>query len=460
MSSPTYDTDAREAALLESCRSVLAAASRAGAEEAEVLASYGESITVTFEKGDLKIAQVDEGGTCGVRAFEDRRVGFSSTNQTGPAALARTATDAVSLARVSVPDDANILPSPRPASTTIDLWHDSLAELSVEEAVGRATELVEAAQAVDPRIALDRSSLTLSRGSVGLAASTGVECSESSNSMSMSLFGMAVDGDDVGGFDYWGDLVRDAAEFQPRMQDVVSRFSEAVLGNLDAGKAETYSGPVLLSPSALLSILINPLVGSTSSIAVQRGRSFLAGKLGERVAPPCFHLRDDPHDTTLAGATAQDREGQPAEPFSLVEDGVLQGYYYNGYSAAVENRESTGHASGGARGVPGLGLHAVSLAPGDGGDREALLAQLDRGLLIQRFSGSVDPASGDFSGVAKSARWVEHGQVQRSVRETLVSGNAFEVLQQLIALGSTSETIMSSVRAPWALAQGFSVTAG
>ena len=72
----------------------------------------------------------------------------------------------------------------------------------------------------------------------------------------------------------------------------------------------------------------------------------------------------------------------------------------------------------------------------------------------------VDPASGDFSGVAKSARWVEGGKVVRPCRETLFSGNAFELLSSILALSSTSESIMGGAFAPWALVDGISVTAG
>ena len=129
-------------------------------------------------------------------------------------------------------------------------------------------------------------------------------------------------------------------------------------------------------------------------------------------------------------------------------------------AAAVDGRESTGHATGGARSVPGLGCHAIAVAPGHGGDPNELRRQLDRGLVVQRFSGSVDPASGDFSGVAKSARWVEGGEEQRSVRETLFSGNAFELLGRLIALSSIGEVVMGSAIAPWALIDDVSVTAG
>ena len=100
------------------------------------------------------------------------------------------------------------------------------------------------------------------------------------------------------------------------------------------------------------------------------------------------------------------------------------------------------------------------VAPGTGGDPQAMLAGLGRGLLVQRFSGSVDPASGDFSGVAKSARWVEGGVVVRPVRETLISGNAFDLLEKICALSSQAESLMGSGKAPWALVDELSVTAG
>jgi PmbA protein len=89
-----------------------------------------------------------------------------------------------------------------------------------------------------------------------------------------------------------------------------------------------------------------------------------------------------------------------------------------------------------------------------------MLAALDKGLFVQRFSGTVDPASGDFSGVAKSARWVEGGCVVRSLRETLISGNAFELLKRVEGLSSVTESIFGSARAPFALIDGLSVTAG
>ena len=138
----------------------------------------------------------------------------------------------------------------------------------------------------------------------------------------------------------------------------------------------------------------------------------------------------------------------------------MKSYLYNGYAAAVEGRTSTGHASGGSRSTPGLGVHSLVVAPGDGGTRSDMFARLGRGLYVQRFSGTIDPASGDFSGVAKSARWIERGECVRSLRETLISGNAFALLKSIVSLSTEVERCMGAASAPFALVDGVSVTAG
>jgi len=457
--STNFDPAVNEQTLRGHASRLVESAHAAGAEEAEAYCVRGQMVAVRFEKGDLKLTTVDEGATLGLRAFRERRTGFASSNQEGEAALERMAGDAAGLARFSPPDDANVLPAPRPAEPGPGI-HESLLGLSIGEAVEHGRQLVARTVAIDPRLSLDQASLNLSLFSSAVASSTGTAASSSDASVSMSVFGMAIDGDDVGGFDYWGDLARDRADLEARSAACSERFARAALGNLGAGKAETYRGPVLFAPAAFQDVFISPLVSAASAIAVQRGRSALAGKLGESVAAEALEIVDDPGDRRLYGACAFDREGIATGRYPIVEAGVLRGYLYNAYAAAVEGIPSTGHGRGGPRSVPGLGAHALCVAPGSGGDARALANTLGRGLVVQRFSGTVDPASGDFSGVAKSARWVEPGSDERPVRETLFSGNAFELLGRILALSSESEVVMGGARVPWALIDGVSVTAG
>lgn len=457
--SSSFDSVGAEADVAARAAELVDRALAAGADEAEAIVSHGETVDVGFEAGDLKLTTVDEGASIGLRVFQDRRQGFASTNQTSEEALGQTVRDAVALAGFSPADEANVLPRPTEGQRR-SLVHPSLAGMRIEEVVERAQELLSMASGIDDRLATDKASLSLNRGASAVFSSAGACAAESDAAISLSLFGMAIDGDDVGGFDYWGDFVRDAADLASVQRAAVDRYAAAALGNLGAGAAETYHGPVLFSPAAFQDVFLSPLVSASSAIAVQRERSALAGKVGEAVAHPSITIVDDPADARLGGACSFDREGIPAARFPLLEAGVLQGYLYNGYAAQVDAVQSTGHAAGGARAVPGLGPHALTVSGGDGGDAAALRATLGKGLVVQRFSGSVDPASGDFSGVAKSARWVEGGEEVRSVRETLFSGNAFELLGKVLALSSSPEVVMGGCRVPWALIDDVSVVAG
>ncbi len=461
LEAPAFDPALEESRLLDRCEQLVALAVKGGADEAEAFGTFSEVACVSFEKGDLKMAQVDDGTSIGLRVFKDGKMGFTSTNQTDESSLEEAANNACTLAGFSVPDEMNQLPEAREPSLELgDLVQPDVGAFGLEAVVECGRDFVERTVAGDSRISIDKADAQASRVSVALHSTRGVHLSESDASVGLSVFGMAVDGDDVSGFDYWGGNVRDLSRLAALTDETIERFSDAVLGNLGAGAAETYAGPVLFSPAAFLSIFISPVVSAASSIAVQRGRSALAGKLGSSVTDSAISILDDPADLELSGAARFDREGQPTSRFAIVEGGVLKSYLYNGYSSKVDDCLSTGHAAGGARSVPGLGPHAISVAAGSGGDRNAMLEALGKGLFVQRFSGTVDPASGDFSGVAKSARWVENGQVVRSLKETLISGNAFELLNEVGTLSTSTETIFSSARAPFALVDGVSVTAG
>ncbi len=439
-------------------------ARRAGADEVEVYGTSGTSVGAKVERGDLGQVHADEGSSLGLRVIVDGRLGFASTNQLDERSLAAAATDAVAIARLSPPDEANVLPDPTPIDPGRLLGHrvdPALASISVAEVVERAQEIARKASAVDPRVSVDQSSFSVVSARSLVLSSRGVSVTDSDAALTMSLMGLAVDGDQTGGMDYRGAVVRDAVEVEAELTRIATEVGRSCVQNLGAKAGESYQGPVLFAPAALAQTLLGPLLGGVSAIAVQRGRSPLAGKLGENVAGG-IRVYDDPSDRSSAGARAFDREGRAAQRFEIVQGGRLSGFLHNAYSAAVDGVVSTGHAQGGTRGVPGLGAHAIVMAAdGEGpADEAAMIRELGRGLYVQRFSGSVDPASGDFSGTAKSARWVEGGEVVRSVQEVMLSGNAFALLRDAVRLSKASERVGGSSRIPWALVDRVSVTAG
>ncbi|MEM6675188.1 MAG: TldD/PmbA family protein [Planctomycetota bacterium] len=451
--------------LAERARELLDLALRAGAGEAEVCAHSRKSLGAKVEKGDLGQVTADEGSTLGLRVVLDGRLGFASTNQAHREALESAARDAVAIARLSPADEANVLPEPAAVDDGARIGarvDPSLAGMAIEDVVDRARELAGRTASSDERISVDQASFSVVAGESMIVSSKGVDQRDRDAALTMSLMALATDGDETGGMDYRGTVVRDASEVEGELHRIADEVASNCVGNLGATSGSSYSGPVLFAPSAFSSALLSPLLGSVSAIAVQRGRSALANRLGEVVAPG-LSVVDDPTDLHAAGACAFDREGLPARRFPIVEGGTLRSFLHNAYSAAVDGVQSTGHARGGARGVPGLGAHAIVVSASDPDapeDLDALLAQLGEGLYIQRFSGTVDAASGDFSGTAKSARWVEGGRIVRPVQEVMLSGNAFELFTRGAVLSRTQERLGGSSLVAWSLVDGVSVTAG
>ena len=454
-----YDAQALGETLLARCERLIDMAKAAGAHEAEAFASASNGVSVKYEKGDLKLVSSDEGAVVGLRVFRDKRAGFASTNQSHDEALSACVRDALATASFAPAHEANVLPDALPWQRTV-ACSPEVARTDGELILELGAELLATAQARSAKIAIDGAAADVTRAVQAIANTRGIRGHESDGLVSLSLMGMAIDGADVGGMHYDSGVWRSLDKVRAAVRPMAHGMVDVCVGNLGSTNAHSYRGPVLFSADAFVDLFIAPIVAGCSALAVQRGRSPLAQKLLTAIANPRLTLRDDPTDQDLAGAAAFDREGVPARPFTLVQEGVLMGWMHNAHSAAVGKTVSTGHARGGARSVPALGPHGLVVSTGDGGDERAMLRALGRGLYIERFSGTVDPTNGDFSGVAKSSRWIEGGAVSHSVKETLISGNALQLLQRIALVSSHSVLLGGTAKAPMVIVDGIDVTAG
>jgi PmbA protein len=77
-----------------------------------------------------------------------------------------------------------------------------------------------------------------------------------------------------------------------------------------------------------------------------------------------------------------------------------------------------------------------------------VIAEIDKGIIVRRFSGNVRPDSGEFSGIAKQASCIENGKIKYSLKETMISGNAFQALKNLVEIGSETRPTMFQAYVP------------
>jgi PmbA protein len=129
----------------------------------------------------------------------------------------------------------------------------------------------------------------------------------------------------------------------------------------------------------------------------------------------------------------------------LIDKGVLTTWLLNSSSARQLGLETTGHASRGLAGPPGVGVSNLTLQPGTE-DQASLMRSAGKGLLItSMFGPSLNGNTGDWS-VGCSGFWFEDGELAYPVSEITVAGNLIEMYARLIP-GSDLE-IRGSSNAP------------
>lgn len=442
--------------LLDVCEVLVRRAEKRGASQVEV---YGERVTAlssSLEQGLLKGAQAAEHEAFGVRVFVGDKVGYACVNRRDPGALDEAIDDALAIARAAEGDAGNDLFDPIPARPIHGLDDATLRQCTVDDAVALALQMLDAAKDEDARASVDSGSVGLSFGETAIASSRGLRLMDSDSAVSVGLFGMAVDGDEISSFDHAYDAVRALKDID--VDHVGREFAARVTALLKPRAGKAYVGPVLFSPEAFEEIFLATLLGAVDGDTVLKGRSRLSDKLGGRIARPGLTLVDDGTLSGAIGSAPWDREGRAHRRTVIVGDGVLHRFLYDGRTAKRAGTSPTGHAQGSARSMPSIGTTNLHMAPGDLDDA-ALFSALHDGLYVTRFSGNVDDVSGDFSGVAKGSFLVKRGRIVAPVKETLIAGNVYELLQRIGGIGSTLKRTMATV-APAVLVDGVTVTVG
>ncbi len=445
-----------QAELVELCRRTTEAAMAAGATGAEVYASRRQTREVAYEKNDLNLARADEELVVGIRVLHGQSIAFVTTND--PAGAADAARQGVAIARVSPADPFNHLPDPTALTETGGLYDSALAALDIETLTTMASRFVDQIRDTDTRITIDGLRMSVEEGIDAIFSSTGVSGSAHATYMSGFVMGMAIDGGEVGSFTFDGAAGSERRAVEAELELGFRRFVQKALAALNAHKGRSFKGKVVLPPETVGEILVEPLLAAITADAVRKGRSPLREKLGHAIASPLFTLRDPGTQLGTMRIQGFDREGQPIRPLDLVAGGQLQTYFYDSYEAKVAGVRSTGHGRGQAKDPPRLSSGLAEVLPGT-----ELAADLERSadlaLLVPRFSGRVEMATGDFSGVVKGGFLLEKGE-RIPVGETMIAGNVYEALKSVVAVSSDRRDIFGSSLFPSIVIEGIDVTAG
>jgi TldD protein len=399
--------------------------------------------SLSVEKGRVDASSATEHSGVGVRVVEDGSFGFASTTELEPTAI-RSAIDAARrAARASARARRERLAPPAPTALARGRFDGPDVDETLRRPIEEALELLLAIE----REARGSSSAIQSASSgyseifeeKGIVTSDGAKAwtrlvrPEFRVSAVAARAGeMQRGAESVGVTGGWECLFRSASA-----GELAARAAGRAVDLLDAGYPEGGRAHVLLSP-ALVGLLTHEAVGHTVEADFVASGSCAAGRLGTRVASELVTLCDSgasEHAAGAGGSLCVDDEGVAAGRTEIIRQGVLCSYLHDRESAARAGVAPTGNSRAWEYDdEPLIRMRNTYIQPG-ASSLEDMIAAVGDGYLLEGAANGQADANGEFMFGTRAARRIRGGRLGPLLRGVNISGQAFEVLASVDAVG-------------------------
>lgn len=432
------DIETRQNKLQRLVDELLVEAKKQGATSAEAAVSSDSGLSVTVRMGDVETIEHTRDNGLGISVYFGQCKGSASTSDLSPQAVIDTVKAACSIARYTSEDDCTGLADPELMAKDIpdlDLHHPWPVTVDAAIELGKTCE----AAALNHAAQINNSegaTLNTHSGLHVYGNSHGFIGSYPSSRHSLSCSVIAQD-DNGMQRDYWYTSAR-AHEQLDAAEEVGRKAGERALARLGSRKIGTREAPVLFQADMAVGLMRN-LVGAINGSALYRQSSFLLDHLGKQIFPEFVHISENPLLLRGLASAPFDAEGVATQAREIVDQGILQSYVLNSYSARKLGMQTTGNAGG----VRNLSIQLGEL------DLAGMLQQMGTGLLATELMGhGTNMVTGDYSRGA-AGFWVENGEIQYPVEEITIAGNLKQMFRQLVAVGKDIDPRYSVRTGSW-----------
>lgn len=449
---PKSATDLRERA-----QDVVRQAMAGGATAAECVVREGDEFSTVVRLGQVETLKESGSRAIGVRVFFGQRAASTYSSDFSSAGIGRMVRSALELSKITSEDPFGGIPEAAQLGALtgdLDLYYEDVYSLSGPERIEYARRAEKAALDYDPRIKnSEGGSFDAATGHKVLANSHGFVGEYRRSYCSVSAVPIAMTEDGGMQRDFWFSVARSLGKLEaPEKVGVIA--AQRTLRRLGGRKCKTAQMPVVFDPMVSSSLLDHIFEGVNGD-SVYRGASFLAGKLGEKIAGVNVNVIDDGTLVGGFGTSPFDGEGIPTRRTVVVENGVLKSYLLNTYTAKKLGMQTTGNAARGLAGTPGIGPGNYFLQPGTKTPQE-IIGGIKEGLYVTEFLGhGANLVTGDYSRGA-SGMWISGGEFAYPVEEITVAGNLKEMFFNISEIGNDLE-FRGSMAAPTVRVDGLIV---
>ena len=410
---------------------MLKEAKKRGASDAIAEVSEGQGLSVTVRKGEVETIEQSLDKQVGVTVFLGHRRGNASTSDFSKKSLKATVEAAYHIAQHTAEDECagpaeQELLEKKPLD--LDLFHPWNLDTAQAIEIARTSE--GAAFAVSKQIQnSDGASVSAHHAHFMMGTSHGFMGGYPFSRHYISCAPIATETGRQAKMqrDDWYSSSR-IPEALADPASIGQYAAQRALSRLKARSLATRRCPVIFE-APLAAGLLGALVQAVSGGALYRSSSFLLDSLGKPVLPKHISLYEDPHLKSMTGSAPFDEEGVKTFARTVVNKGILEGYFLSTYSARKLGMKTTGNAGGSHH------LIIQSKKSPEGG-LPALLKEMGTGLLVTELMGQgVNYVTGDYSRGA-FGYWVENGEIQYPVEELTIAGNLRDMLLDIEMIGS------------------------
>ncbi len=403
-----YDLDAITVKVLDALKS-------AGADKASCVAQYGELHEFNYEGDDFTLFRTLFNTSLSISAIKDGKRGTAAINSFEASAIDAAIADCLAAGDAAEPDDAwDMAPLIKNGE-----FSEGELEPDTEKLFDRTRELVEDIGRLFPKIVIESMTSEHSASHSIYRNSNGVRFDTKGGYYSCSPMFSAHEGEKASSFFYSAFLAHDLSkpfiECGAMKQDLHDTEHQIDTRPIDS----KFVGTIILTPGCAVELIGSALSNFTGDSHILDGTSIWLDKLGKQVASSSLTIKMTARDPRLAASDHYTAFGYPSENYNIIENGILKAFDISDYAAKK---------TGNVRAANDAGRFII-----EGGDRslDEMIASVEHGLIVARFSGGEPSANGDFSGVAKNSFIIENGKITDAAAETMISGNLADMLMNV-----------------------------
>lgn len=405
--------------------------------EGEIFLASGQGLQFSFSEGNLEDFRLSKEDGLGLRILNDKKIGFASLNRIVFAddlikkakdnALNSTADKYYSFPEgVSKPD--------YPQEASLGLKDEKLKTIALEEKMEKVREQEKFVLKQDKRIKkVLKAEYSENYGKNVILNTKGITGEYEGSYCSFALAVLAEENNEI----QIGMEMQDCRFYEDLNFEKVSQQAvEKALGLLGRKKIKSGKYTAVFDPRVSCEFL-DLLAESFCADSVQKGKSYLKGKIGEKIGSSLLNLVDDGLLPKGIGSAPFDGEGVPMQKKILVENGILKRFLYDTYTATKEGVNSTGNAGRSSfENIPEPETTNFYLISGEK-NKEEIIREIKTGIHVLEVMGlhTADPVSGDFS-VGISGRYIKDGELSFSLQGMTMAGNIWQLMNSIVALGS------------------------